>query len=241
MNNKKIYNFSLDKCIENYKELKKAADNNLYILIKNVISKSLVNKIRRRINKDFNYNKDVRISGRHQFGRKNLHRLDCGEYGTSRFSRYFFYFPWNDNKEITFVHSKLLHLKNKICGTNYDIILGSKKKTNYSLFQIIQYPIGGGFMSKHRDPVRKEKNDTGYVIMLYLSTFGKDFKSGGAYIYNKKNKKLFVEKQLKSGDILIYKSNILHGVEGVDRNKKIILNKVNGRIVAAATINYFKK
>jgi len=46
---------------------------------------------------------------------------------------------------------------------------------------------------------------------------------------------------LKSGDILIYKSNTLHGVEGIDKNKKITLNKINGRIVAAATINYFKK
>ncbi len=63
-----------------------------------------------------------------------------------------------------------------------------------------------------------------------MSEIGKDFKKGGAYI--KKNKKvIFLEKFLKSGDILVYNGSSNHGVYEVDPDSKIEISKLNGRVI----------
>ena len=49
---------------------------------------------------------------------------------------------------------------------------------------------------------------------------------------SRKNKKIiYLEKFLKSGDILVYNGSSDHGVYEVDPNHKIEMSKLNGRVI----------
>ena len=63
-----------------------------------------------------------------------------------------------------------------------------------------------------------------------MSQLGKDFKKGGAYI-KKNNQIIYLEKFLKSGDILVYNGTSNHGVYEVDPDHKIEMSKLNGRVI----------
>ena len=111
-------------------------------------------------------------------------------------------------------------------------------------------------MSEHSDYILKNVSRVNfmnnfYQLILPITEKGKDFKNGGAFVIYK-NKKISIEDELKIGDIIIYKSTIKHGVDEIDDNKKINLNKINGRIVlmnslyqnfltSKAKDKYFKK
>ena len=79
--------------------------------------------------------------------------------------------------------------------------------------QIVQYPSKFGFLEPHSDPYKFQK----FFISGYMSKKGKDFKGGGFYAINKKNKVVDVEKYIDVGDIGIGFATIIHGVAPVDK------------------------
>ena len=101
--------------------------------------------------------------------------------------------------------------------------------------EILQYPRGGGHMSEHSDYILKNVSKINftnnfYQLILSVTEKGKDFKKGGAFVIYK-NKKILIEDMLRTADIIIYKSTIKHGVDEIDDDKKIDLNRINGRII----------
>ena len=171
---------------------------------------------------------------------KDFQRLDIGDYSSSsRFARFFFKFPWNKNDIYNKVASETYDIRSRLC--DYQVGLWDqlqklshvKKKSKTKKFcysYLIQYPVGGGFMSCHREYYTKKKRGNVYVVYVLLTTKGKDFKSGGAYII--KNKKhIMIEDKAKAGDLLIYKGSNYHGVKSIDNDRNLNLKKINGRII----------
>ena len=90
-------------------------------------------------------------------------------------------------------------------------------------------------MSEHSDYILKNVSKINftnnfYQLILSVTEKGKDFKKGGAFVIYK-NKKILIEDMLRTADIIIYKSTIKHGVDEIDDDKKIDLNRINGRII----------
>ena len=83
--------------------------------------------------------------------------------------------------------------------------------------QIVNYPIGGGELRDHVDPRKNQRIVSG----LIMSKIGEDFNSGGFYFRDTNNKKMNLEEKLEIGDSVMFYGSIVHGVEPVDKDKKI--------------------
>ena len=76
----------------------------------------------------------------------------------------------------------------------------------WSACRILQYPVGGGHMSAHKDYILKSVskinfNNMFYQLILLITEKGTDFFEGGAYI-SKDNKLIDIEKNTLRGDIM---------------------------------------
>ena len=99
--------------------------------------------------------------------------------------------------------------------------------------QIVNYPLGGGELRDHVDPRKNQRIVSG----LIMSKKGVDFENGGFYFRDKNNKKLNIENKLEIGDSVIFYGSITHGVEKVDKNKKLNWNSYKGRWFIGMFVN----
>lgn len=81
--------------------------------------------------------------------------------------------------------------------------------------QVVRYPSKFGFLEPHSDPYKFQR----LFCSGYMSKKGKDYKGGGFYSLNKKNKIVDVEKNINIGDIGIGYATVIHGVAPVNRHK----------------------
>ena len=173
---------------------------------------------------------------------QDFQRLDLGEYPASyRFCRYFFFFPWNENENFTSVTNDLLSIRNLISNKpeTFGMIGRDEDVNRFSASYVIQYPSGGGFMSKHREYDMKEEGDNSYVVYIPLTTRGIDSKTGGAYAFND-NEEINIDDFAQKGDLVIYRGDRYHGVHNIDSDKSPSISKVDGRLMLTTIINYFE-
>ena len=101
------------------------------------------------------------------------------------------------------------------------------------------YPTGGGFMTAHTDlrAINNAKSlSPDYIqLVLLVTEKGQDYASGGAYV-EQDGQRIDVEAHSRSGDILVYDGNTLHGVADIDTHLPLATTPAGGRIVALATI-----
>jgi len=82
--------------------------------------------------------------------------------------------------------------------------------------QVVRYPEMTGRTEPHvHDPIHQR-----LIISVYMSKMGKDFSSGGSYLF-KKNKKINGETHIDIGDVGIFYATLKHGVDPVRIEKKI--------------------
>jgi len=95
-------------------------------------------------------------------------------------------------------------------------------------------------MEEHIDNLPKETTrhladySSNYVVVMLLTQRGVDFQSGGGYA-RQDSKKVDWEADANTGDIVIYDGNSKHGVESIDINESIQLEKLEGRLFAIST------
>jgi hypothetical protein len=94
-------------------------------------------------------------------------------------------------------------------------------------------------MSRHREWTQREEGDKAYALYMALTTRGKDFEAGGAWV-ELDGKRIDIDAYTQAGDLILYRGDQFHGVEGVDRDKPVVLDQVNGRIMFTTTIKYFE-
>jgi hypothetical protein len=232
---------SIDNIFLDIPKIKNATDLSGFSIIRGSFNKDYITSLSDHIRKKFNPKKDTRISGVYKKGSPDFQRLDLGEYKAStRFLRYFFFFPWNNDEVFSEINHIQLDILNKLSNLSTIPLPGEDtSKSNQSWMSwVLQYPVGGGFMSKHREYTKINEGDRSYVIYLCLTTRGKDFESGGAYVFNG-DEKVDIENHTRAGDLVLYRGDRYHGVSGIDPHKPLEIDNISGRLILTTIYNYF--
>ncbi len=167
-------------------------------------------------------------------GVKNFYRIIdkkvAYKYSTYAIKQSYYFFNWNCKSKTQrkfqsdvynfWRYTKLLA---GISKRKYEKNIPSDNKIDR--IQIVKYPKGGGEIKDHIDNVKNLRVTSGLV----MSKKGVDFKSGGIYFRDKKNKKVFVENKINDGDAVIFCGSIVHGVSKVDPKKRINWKSKNAR------------
>ena len=239
----------------NQEKILKFIDKKGFIIIRGLFEKKLIrNKLKRLKKKKFLGSKSS-LSGNTKQIQKNFHKLCVGAASKItlkenvkiyRLHRIIYNPLWcADIYGLKSIFVKFCKIRNFLLGLKSNFCITKKFEKNlWSATRILQYPVGGGHMSPHSDFVVKKINNKNkitkfYQLILNLTEYRKDFNSGGAYI-KFRNKKIFLEDKLQSGDILIYHGNSVHGVDEIDPHKKLNLINFNGRIVLMNSLYQYK-
>ncbi len=205
------------------------------------------------LKKSFQKKKDIRVSGDFIYKMKDFKRLDLGDsYINTRFARFMSINEWEkNNKPILKSIEKIINVRNKICNykkENFVYTNIKRKEKNFywcDAIRMIQYPTGGGYLSKHKDNTSFYPPGMVNCLLPISSKNKKDkklnlYEAGGIYYYLK-NKKIILDDHLNTGDLILHTKNILHGVHSVDPQKKLDLERLSGRITINLSIIKFYK
>lgn len=221
------------------------------VVLKNFLKKNTTKKIFNYLKKNFYSHKDIRVSGPFRYLQKDYKRLDIGNsYINPRFSRFLLLTEWNkkNNKLYSNLY-KVFNLRNKLCKLQkkkFEYSIKGYKSYNYKwceMVRMIQYPVGGGFLSEHKDEEVSFPKQMINVLMI-LSNRGKkrakfnNFSRGGLY-YKKRNKLIDIEKIISAGDLVFHNQKIYHGVNSIDPESKIDLKTLNGRVTLNFSVGKF--
>ena len=172
-----------------------------------------------------------------KIGSPNFHRVNYNDPRSyvKGFFHQFNFFPWNqDQLDLFNLYKDAFVLKNQLNNLEdkrfFEPISNSDCTIRLS-FQF--YPSAKGFMDLHSDPVDYHQN---YLFMLSLSTKGKDYSDGGLFV-RLDNKIIFLDDYASSGDLIIFKANIPHGVKNIDEKKIYKPLSFNGRWMVIFSTN----
>ncbi len=175
-------------------------------------------------------------------GAPNFHRI-IDKKITKKYSLYaikhsYFFYNWNIKTKLEkkFKQNVYRHWRyiKYLAGNNkfqYEKNIPSQKQIDR--LQIVNYPLGGGELRDHVDPRKNQRIVSG----LIMSKKGIDFNKGGFYFRDKKNKILNIEDKLEIGDSVIFYGSIVHGVQPVDKEKKLDWKSYNGRWFVGMFVN----
>ena len=229
-----------DKNFFYVKNLMRKMYNGEAFILRNAAKKSLKNTI---IKLAKHYDKKQKSSFYKMYdGTPNFHRI-IDEKITKKYSLYaikhsYFFYNWNIKtklekkfKDGVYYHWRYIKL---IAGNNkfqYEYNIPSQKQIDR--LQIVNYPLGGGELRDHVDPRKNQRIVSG----LIMSKKVEDFETGGFYFRDKNNKKMNIEDQLEIGDSVMFYGSIVHGVDVVDRNKKLNWKTYKGRWFIGMFVN----
>ena len=119
----------------------------------------------------------------------------------------------------------------------------TNRKTKFNSFSTLEdyisrvgyqfYESGKGYLEGHKDFVG---NNQKVVPTLVLSKKGKDFMSGGFYFKKDNGEICYPEEYSEKGDIIIFRPDLFHGVEIIDKESiQSKEDKLNGRWMAFIT------
>lgn len=139
----------------------------------------------------------------------------------------FNFFPWNqDQFNLYEVFKKIFIFKNRINNLEDFSFFEPKSNKDCTIRLSFQfYPKGKGFLTKHSDPVANHQK---YLVQMTMSKRSLDYKTGGLFTIIK-NQKIYLDQFSEIGDIVIFKADLPHGVDVIDKNKKYIDLDFKGR------------
>ena len=175
-------------------------------------------------------------------GTPNFHRI-IDKKITKKYSLYaikhsYFFYNWNIKTKLeknlkSGVYRHWRYIKFLAGNSKFQYEKNIPSHNQIDRLQIVNYPHGGGELRDHVDPRKNQRIVSG----LIMSKKGVDFESGGFYFRDKNNKKLNIENKLEIGDSVIFYGSIVHGVEKVDKNKKLNWNSYKGRWFIGMFVN----
>jgi hypothetical protein len=170
--------------------------------------------------------------------------IGCAKHGgvdRPRFMRAFYNPFWaEDAYEMHKNFRKVAQLRNFLSERPIDFAIDKDEGGMWTAARMHQFPRGGGFMVAHRDtvlPAAYKSANLGefYQPVLLLTQKGMHFEKGGGYSeFN--GEQIIYEDFTQRGDVAIYDTSTVHGVEDVDPTEKYVHNTVNGRISALVTL-----
>ena len=175
-------------------------------------------------------------------GTPNFHRIYDKEI-TKKYSLYaikhsYFFYNWNiktklEKKLKDGVYKHWRYVKFLAGNKKFQFEKNIPSQNQIDRLQIVNYPIGGGELRDHVDPRINQRIVSG----LIMSKIGEDFNSGGFYFRDIKNKKMNIENRLEIGDSVMFYGSIVHGVEVVDKKRKIDWKSYNCRWFVGMFVN----
>ena len=239
-----------------FKDLKKATDNenenylkkiikNMYVKKEAYILRNSATKGLKEIALDLaNHYKKTRKTSFHKMldGTPNFHRVIDKDI-TQKYSLYaikhaFYFYNWNIKSKLekklkdgAYRHWRYIKSLAGNSKNQFEKNIPSDKQIDR--LQIVRYPAGGGEVRAHVDSRKNQRVATGII----LSKIGEDFLKGGFYFKTSKTKKINIEKRLEKGDAVIFYGPIGHGVEKVDPQEKLSWKSNKGRWFLGMFVN----
>jgi hypothetical protein len=215
------YNELINSCEKfNLDKAKKIVSNLIdgkILLVKGVLSDSLVNDIKFKVKKFWKENPDT-FYKIHE-GCPDFHRLitplRAANYSCGAVKHATFFFRWNKDpygfKKI--IYERWRYIK-YIAGLNYNEYENNTPKDGpVDRMQISCYPRKLGGLEKHFDP----HHNCLLIGSCYLSSLkNSDFSTGGFYCVDNENKNILLEKEIDIGDLGLFIPTIEHGVSQID-------------------------
>jgi len=211
------------------KSIKDDVDSEVIYLVKNMMDKDKVLQIRKKINIWAKIEKEKWMPLDENC--VNFHRIN-DEYEKSYVktkAHTFYYNLWlKESEEIKKEFLEIFNFKKKITDFHDLNYLNNTPKDGFvSRVVVHHYPIGGGYMEEHIDPVNIYNP---IQTIIQASEKGKDYQSGGLYVRDNKTKQeIFVDNDFKIGDMIVFNSHILHGVKPIDKTSETDWNVEKGR------------
>jgi len=148
----------------------------------------------------------------------------------STYDHTWYFFPWNKDK-FGLVRLVQEYFDRIISFNLYDIKIIKKNTPKDGIVQrcqLLYYPFDKGHISPHQDPT----NITKVTCGIYITSFKLDYDHGGFYVFNKNDKKIFIDHKINSGDLILFYNGLVHGVEptSLKINTKKNKDKINGRV-----------
>ena len=222
-------------------------DRHSFACIRGLFSKEEMKAARERVARNFSSANDRPAIG--DTGRdvmKNFQKLAIGGAMASwdyrpRFYRIFYTPLWAP--DIFGVHDifrRFARLRNRLEGYRPDFAIDRVEDGLWTAARLQHYPAGGGFFMAHKDVVIDTvTRDAGqrrfHQLLLLLTTKGEDFQDGGGFVDYGEDR-LYFEERCGAGDIVLYDGATLHGVADIDPHVKPSLDRLDGRLVAMASL-----
>lgn len=133
----------------------------------------------------------------------------------------------------------MVAVRNTLLAMPLDFAADTIDNGLWTAARIQQYPLGGGFMSAHKDEQAINSvsdSDLDYLqILLVMSRKGEDYHSGGGFVI-RDGKFIDIDQNTQLGDIIIYNGNTVHGVDTIDPDKLLDMDHATGRLAAFVTL-----
>lgn len=171
-------------------------------------------------------------------GCPNFHRMnvwDKRSYVLACFHQFVF-FPWNQDLFNFFeLFKPVYNFRNIINSLPKNKFLGVEAEDGCTARLAFQfYPRGIGGMNEHIDPIDFHQLT---VPMMIMSTKGKDFYSGGAYLEKSNDEKIVLDDIADCGDVIYFNAGIPHGVDKIDPDCKVDWYSFSGRWMLLFAVN----
>jgi hypothetical protein len=168
----------------------------------------------------------------------NFHRMnrnDSRAYVPGCFHQFVF-FPWNqDPFDLFTICAPVYHMKNRLSGLAAEKFLGVEPQdgcTARLAFQV--YPRGGGFLSRHADPVDYHQLT---VPIMQMSRKGSDFDTGGLFVQMADGSDLVIDDIAEPGDVVYFNAACPHGVAPIDPDAPMRWTTFAGRWMLLFAVN----
>jgi len=125
------------------------------------------------------------------------------------------FFPWNQDLFLLYHrYAAVYHLRNLLSGLPPSTFLGRRAEMGCCARLAAQfYPRGKGYMAAHVDPYDKHQV---VVPIMPMSRRGADFQTGGSFVGRSNGQRISIEDFAEPGDIVLFHSRCVHGVETID-------------------------
>jgi len=171
-------------------------------------------------------------------GAPNFHRMnrnDSRAYVKGCFHQFVF-FPWNqDPFDLFTACAPIYHLKNRLSGLPAERFLGPQPQegcTARLAFQV--YPRGGGFLTRHADPVDYHQLT---VPIMQMTRKGVDFETGGLFVQMSDGRDLVIDDIAEPGDVIYFNAACPHGVAPIDPHAPMRWTTFGGRWMLLFAVN----
>ena len=218
---KKVNIIKKDELYKNIDIVKNGIKNNeAYVVTDFFHNKELLNEIKSYLNNIGNSSLPSYYPL--EKGIPDYHRIvnnDDRSYVQSIVHQYLFH-PWNQNiYDFYNIFKEIYHLKNILSSLKKEKWLINNDYTEFvPRIAFHHYPVGGGYIAKHSDPVSSHQL---VVPILQMSKKGKDFRSGGLYAVSESDEKIYIDDLCSIGDLFLFNAEVIHGVDPIDKEKKL--------------------